>query len=478
VRVGVAGLWHETNTYSARRTELEDFEAFELLAGAAILQHHAGKGTVIGGILEGATTFEVVPVCTGGAWPAGRVAAGALESLLDRLERALAAAGRLDGLLLELHGAMVAEGVDDVEAETVRLVRRAIGNAPIAATLDLHGNPSPELAEGCDALIAYDTYPHVDMRERGLEAAELMADMLRGRRLGTLIRKVPLLSTPLGQATDAPPMRDLHELARTLASRPEIVRVSLLPGFPYADVERAGFSVLVTFERGRHEDAARVAAELVAEVEARADQFEVRRPLPEEAVERALAARHRPVVLADVADNVGGGSPGDGTVLLGELLARHATGAVVTLADAAAAREAAAAGPGGRLETAVGGKTDRRHGAPVPILGRVTRITDGRYRSRGTWMTGQEFALGTTAVVEVDGVTLVLTERAVPPFHAEQLESVGIEARDANIVVAKGAVAWRAAYGEIAGEVIEVDTPGICPLDPSVLERETIPMSV
>jgi microcystin degradation protein MlrC len=191
---------------------------------------------------------------------------------------------------------------------------------------------------------------------------------------------------------------------------------------------------------------------------------------------RALGGRGGPGLLVAGADTVGGGSPGDGTVLLGELLAQGASGAVVTIADAEAAIAAAAAGPGGRLETPVGGKTDPRHGAPVPISGRIVRITDGRYRSGGTWMTGREFELGTTAVVDAGGVTLVLTERAVPPFHAEQLESVGVHAREASIVVAKGAVAWRAAYGDIAGEVIEVDTPGICPLDPAVLERATVPM--
>jgi microcystin degradation protein MlrC len=477
IRVGIAGLWHETNTYSVRPTGLPEFEAFELLAGPSIVERHAGAGTVIGGMLEGAT-FDVVGLFTGGAWPAGRVTTEALAALLDRLERALTTAGPLDGVLLELHGAMVAEGVPDVEAETVRLVRRVVGDVPVAAVLDLHGNPTPDLVEPSNAVIAYDTYPHVDMRERGAEAAGLMGEMLGGRQLRTLIRKVPLLSTPLGQATDAPPMRDLHALARRLAARPGIARISLLPGFPYSDVARAGFSVLVTFERGRQEDAAEVAAEVVAQVEARRGEFEVRRPRPAEAVRQALAARRGPVVLVDVADNVGGGSPGDGTVLLRELLVQGAAGVVVTLADGDAARTAAAVGPGARLELSVGGKTDDRHGAPVPIVGRVVRITDGHYRAGGTWMTGREFELGTTAVVEVGGVTLVLTERAVPPFHSEQLESVGIEPREAAIIVAKGAVAWRAAYGEIAEKVIEVDTPGICPLDPSVLERTTTPMRV
>jgi microcystin degradation protein MlrC len=476
-RVGIAGLWHETNTYSVRLTEIADFEAFELLAGKKIVDRHSGTGTVIGGILEDGP-LTLVPTATGGAWPAGRVTAHAIQGLFERLERELRAAGSLDGVLLDLHGAMVAEQLDDVEAAALRLVRSVVGDVPVAVVLDLHGNPSADFISLCDAVIAYDSYPHVDMHERGREAARLMAGMLDGRRLRTSVRKVPFLSTPLAQASDQAPMRELRALADRLGARAGIVRISLLPGFPYSDVARAGFSIVVVSEEGAQEAAANAADALVADVEARAGEFEIRRPAPAEAVRQALRARRLPVILADVADNVGGGSPGDGTALLRELLGQGATGAVVTIADPAAARQAAGSGPGTTFEAAVGGKTDERHGAPVRVRGRVVRVTDGRYRTRGTWMTGREFEMGTTAVVASGGLTLVLTERAVPPFHAEQLESVGIDLRKASIIVAKGAVAWRAAYEPIAGQVIEVDTPGICPLDPSVLPRTKMPLGV
>jgi microcystin degradation protein MlrC len=477
IRVAVAGLWHETNTYSVRPTAIADYEAFELLAGAEILDRHADTRTVIGGMLADAA-FDPVPTATGGAWPAGRVTAEALAILLRRLERELRAAGPLNGVLLDLHGAMVSERIDDVELEAARLVRSVVGEIPIAAVLDLHGNPSAEFVALCDAVIAYDSYPHVDMHERGREAARLMSTMLVGRRLRTLIRKLPLLTTPLAQATADAPMRELRSIAGRLATRAGIARISLLPGFPYSDVARAGFSVLVVHEDAAERAAAETAAALVAEVDARAAEFKLERPGPADAVRQALTARRRPVVLADVADNVGGGSPGDGTALLQQLLEQRAENAVVTIADREAVHEAAAAGLGGTVETAVGGKVDGRHGAPVRVRGRVLRLTDGRYRTSGTWMTGREFEMGRTAVVKAEEITLVLTERAVPPFHSEQLESVGIEPPDASIIVAKGAVAWRAAYEPIAGHVIEVDTPGICPLDPSVLPRTTTPIAV
>src|SRR5262249_34728057 len=299
----------------AHRTVLEDFEAFELLAGDEILRRHAGTGTGIGGALE-ERRLDFVPLCTAGAWPAGRVAAKALATLFDRLEGELRAAGPLDCLLFELHGAMVSEDADDVEAEALSLVRQALDERPVVAVFDLHGNPSPELATLVDGAVAYDTYPHVDMRARGREAAAMLAAMLEGSRLRTLLRKVRLLSTPLAQATDQAPMRALRDLARRLARRPGIARISLLPGFPYSDVARAGFSVLVTATREAEDEAAEAAGEVIAEVEARAVEFELRRPGPAEAVGQALEAIRRPVVLVDVADNVGGGSAGDGTAPL------------------------------------------------------------------------------------------------------------------------------------------------------------------
>jgi microcystin degradation protein MlrC len=322
----------------------------------------------------------------------------------------------------------------------------------------------------------YDTYPHVDMRERGREAAEIIRELLDGARFQPIMRKVPLLVSPLAQGTDDTPMRDLEARARELEQSAGIRRVALFPGFPYSDVERAGVSVVVTYREGFEELAWEIATEFAAGVEQH--DWTVARPGPAEAVGEAIRSADQPTVLADVADNIGGGSPGDGTALLAELLRQQAAGAVVSIADAGVALEAARLGTGAELATRVGGKTDRFHGDPVEIRGTVLRVGDGSYRATGTWMTGQEFSMGTTAVVAVDGLTLVVMERATPPFHREQLTSLGIEPAAASVITAKGALAWRAAYGDVARRVIEVDTPGICPVDPSVLPRSTAPMRV
>ena len=474
-RVGLGGLWHETNTYSVRSTSLRDFEAFELLEGDTIVDRHAGTGTVFGGILD-APGFEPVPLFTAGAWPAGRVTAETLEVLCSRFRAALSNAGTLDGVLLNLHGAMVAHGEDDVERVVLALVRDVVGDVPVVAVFDLHGNPSPEMVGLCDAVVVYDTYPHVDMRERGREAAEIMVELLDGARYQTLTRKVPVLVSPLAQGTDDPPMRKLEARARELEQDPTIRRVALFPGFPYSDVARAGFSVVVTHLEDVGERAGVAAAEIAGDVERH--DWRLERPDPGAAVAEAIRSKVRPVVLADVADNIGGGAPGDGTALLAELFDQRAQGVVIAIADAEVAAEAARRGAGAMLEAQLGARTDRLHGDPVPIRGRVVRVTDGRYRSEGTWMSGQEFSMGTTAVVDTDGVTLVVMERATPPFHSEQLTSQGVEPEEAAIIVAKGAIAWRSAFGDVARKVIEVDTPGICPVDPDVLPRTTEPMRV
>ena len=478
-RVAIVGAWHETNTFSSRPTALADFDAFELLAGDALAEHNRGTRTVIGGYLDAVPHFaEAVPVFAAGAWPSGPVEAVALDAILDRTERGLRRSGGVDAVLLNLHGAMVGERVDDVEMALVETVRGVVGDVPVGAVLDLHANPSTALAAAADVLVSYDTFPHVDMYERGHEVAGLVGQVLDGRHLRTTIRKVPLLVCPVAQSTQGGPLGELQRRAVQRAERAGLARVCVVGGFAYSDVERAGMSVLAVHDADHAAAAAQVLDETVRDILDRAAEFHLARPDAATAVAQAMAARARPVFLADVADNIGGGSPGDGTVLLAELLRAGARDAVVTLADADVARAAEHAGVGAELDVALGGKVDRRHGDPVHVRARVRRVTDGRYRSGGYYMTGQEFGMGTTAVLDVAGNTVVVTERAVPPFHAEQLSSVGVDASAASIVVVKGALAWREAFRGVPGEVIEVATPGICPVDVADLQRRTIPVTV
>lgn len=474
-RIGIVGFWHETNTFSAAPTTIDQFRDFELATGSDVAEHNLDVGSVIGGFLD-AAEFDLVPVFSAGAWPSGPIEEQTMAELFDRAHGELARAGALDGVLLNLHGAMVAEGYDDAEVTAVQTVRDVVGDLPIAGVLDLHANPSPALIDSVDALVSYDTYPHVDMRERGREAAGLLGTVLSGTSLRTQIRKVPLLVAPIAQATDHDPMRALQRRANARAQQAGLHRVCVVGGFAYSDVTRAGMSVLAIHDDEHAAAAAEVLQETIADIEAHAADFVVARDDPATAVRRAAASTRSPVILVDVADNVGGGTPGDGTALLTELLRAGMRGAVVPIVDPQVARLAEELGEGAQIETLVGGKTDDRHGPPVPIRGRVLRVTDGRYRTSGPWMTGREFSMGTTAVIEAEGIQILVMADRTPAFHAEQFTSQGIDPARARAIVVKGAIAWRGALGDIAGEVIEVAGPGITPVDVHDLPRSTTPV--
>lgn len=473
-RVGIVGMWHETNTYSAKPTTVDDFVAYELLEGAAIVDRHEGTRSVIGGFLQIAGC-ELVPVFSAGAWPGGTVSAEAASLLLDTLGEDLTDAGSLDGVLVNLHGAMVADGHPDMESDTVGVIREVVGDIPVVCVLDFHANPSVAFLEGADVVIGYDTYPHVDMFERGAEAGDFMGRMLDTEDLCTRIGKHPLLTTPLAQWTDSEPMAGLFSRARHAAKGLGVDRVCITGGFAYADVDRAGISVLATTGVGNIDGADSLVAGVLSDIDEVADRFRLVRPNAAEAVARALAGSETPVVLADVGDNIGGGSAGDGAVLLRELLAQGATGVVSVIADANIAAEAHRVGVGGIVAGPVGGKTDRFHGPSVDITGRVVALSDGRYQSMGSWGTGQWFSMGPTARLSVEGVDLVVTSASTPPFHIEQVTHLGIDPSSVRIITAKGAVAWRSAFGELARTVIEVDTPGVCPVDITTLPRTTQP---
>jgi microcystin degradation protein MlrC len=241
-----------------------------------------------------------------------------------------------------------------------------------------------------------------------------------------------------------------------------------MAGFPYADVSKMGPSVIAVAD-GDLAAAQDVADELSGRMwEARRELF-VPCPSPEEAVRLALASDRKPVVLVDLGDNVGGGSAGDGTVLLAELLRQRAVGAVVVLCDPEAVQVARQAGPGGRFECAVGGRVDRLHGDPVRVRGVVHSLHDGTWVEDQARHGGRRFNdQGPTAVVTIDGPnTVVLNSLRTPPFSLGQITSLGIDPAHQAILVVKAAVAYKAAYGPIAARVIEVDTPGLTAIDPA-----------
>lgn len=472
MRIAIGGISHETNTFSTLPTDLSLFERRGVHASEALIPAFVGTKTIVGGFLDGARSegFEAVPTLLAEAAPSGTVTAEAFDRLTALLAEGLREAGPIDGVLLELHGAMVAENARDGDAEILRRVRDVVGSIPIVGVLDLHANISDGMVALADALVGYDTYPHVDMYERGLEAAALITRIVRGGlRTARALRK-PALMPPLPKqcTTYETPMRALIELAHRREREPGMISVTVAAGFPYADVPEAGLAVLAIAD-GDQARAEAVADEIAALAWARRDEFLVRCTPVEEALEIAAAAPDGavgPIVLADTADNPGAGAPCDGTLLLRGLLERKVQNAALgALWDPQAVQICRVAGVGATVELELGGKTDDLHGAPLSVSGRVRLLSDGRFKNLGPMNTGAETRMGPTAVLAIDGLDVVVTSNRVQALDAGLFLSQGIDPTRKRVLVLKSSVHYRGAFEPLASRVIEVDTPGLSNAD-------------
>ena len=482
MRVGVVALMHESNTFLGRQTTLADFEADLLAEGREVRERLADAHHEVGGFFErlAEEKIETVPLFAARALPHGPLTAGTADSLTGRLLEAVARAGSLDGILAAPHGAAVAENEPDFDGYWLTRLREALGrSAPLVATLDLHANVSPRMAEACDALIAYRTNPHLDQRDRGREAASLIARALRGKVRPVTATCFPPLAVNIAcQATAEPPCLDLAARADAVRVQPGVLSTSLVLGFPYADVPEMGASVLVVAD-GDRPAAERHAAELARWWWERRADFDASLPGAEEAV-RTASRLDGPICLLDCGDNVGGGSPGDGTALAHEFRRQEVGPSFVCLADPGSVRDAAAAGVGGRVELRVGGKTDGRHGEPLVAGFTVRGLFDGRFTEPEPRHGGiTTFDQGPTALVETHpGLSIMLTTRRMVPFSLRQLTAFGLEPRRFKALVAKGVHAPVAAYAPVCRHLMRVGTPGVTAVDLSSFDfrRRRLPM--
>ncbi|MBI2215835.1 MAG: M81 family metallopeptidase, partial [Candidatus Rokubacteria bacterium] len=456
---------HETNTFSTLPSGRPEFEARDLRYGGEIVERFRGTGTCLGGMIDTAAARGVtlVPSVAAAASPAGRVAKDVYEHVTGRLVADLRAAGRVDGVLLDLHGAMVPEGLEDGEGPILAAVRGAVGpGVPIAVTLDFHANVTRAMVEHATLLHGYKTYPHVDMHERGREATERLLDVVERRVRPAVAYRQPPLLPPLGrQGTACGPMRRLYDRAEEMEQDSRVVSISIFAGFPLADIHDAGLSIYVA-THGDQALADRLADELAALAWEHRREF-LHEALPvQDAVARALAIDGRPVILADMADNPGGGASGDGTEILRELLRAGARSATVAcLWDPQAAAACAAAGVGSTITVKIGGKVDDRHGAPVEVTGGVRTLSDGRFVHKGPMMRGLEGRLGLTAVLDANDVKIILISKRWQTLDPEMIRFVGIDPVAEKVLVVKSTIHYRAAFEPIAHTIVEVDAPGL-----------------
>ncbi|TNJ68288.1 M81 family metallopeptidase [Paenibacillus hemerocallicola] len=460
--IGVVGVVHETNTFAPGLTGLDAFKNDWIVGTAAFVDRYTGTKTSMGGVIDAARDLglELRPGFYTQATPSGMVTDDAFNAIADGI--ADSADHDVDGLVVILHGAMVASSYPDAEGEILRRLRAKFGRSlPMAVTLDLHGNISPEMVDLSDIIVAYDTYPHVDTYDRAVEAVHLLNSQLKGdiKPVQRLVH-TRMLVAPQAMLTASGVMKEMMDLAFELEKVQGVLNISVAGGFPYSDVEDAGMTFVVTVDNDP-ELAERCCEQLRAAAWDRRERFTVQQLEPAEAV--AMAVRHPegPVILIESSDNVGGGSPADATHILPHLLTAPKKSLIV-IRDPEAARLAAKHGIGAVLRCAIGGKSDDLHGEPVEIEGRIRTLFDGNYRHIGAYMTGQYARMGLTAVIECGNVTVVLTEERVAPWDPGHVKFVGLQPEQFHMIVVKAAIAWRTAFGDVAKLVIEVDTPGCC----------------
>lgn len=487
VRVLVAGFQHETNSFAATPAGWDAFELGDFFPtysrGHAMLDRVRYAGLPASGFIDRATAaaWEVVPSCWAGASPSAAVTADAFEriatALRDDVEAALAS-GRLDGVYLDLHGAAVCEHLDDLETELLRIVRSlAGGEMPIVASLDLHANVDWTMLELADQLVAYRTYPHVDMRETG-ERAFAMLDL----RLRTGVRPAFALARPdfllpiVSQATLHDPAASIYHLLEDLDTK-HGCDASFAPGFPAADVARCGPSIWAYGP-----DAASVVTRIAGEIDRTRDQWQAHTLEADAAVARACIVAteaERPVLIADVQDNPGAGADGNTTGLL-HALVRAGAGhrwpgriAIGLISDAAAVAHAAQTGVGNTTSLSIGIEVAIFDGGtsdpPIVAEAVVRALSDGVATLRGPMMHGAVVNAGPSACVEIEGILVALCSARTQMLDRALFQMVGIEPERMKIIAVKSAVHFRADFEPIAAECVLAKAPGPMAADPADL---------
>ncbi len=489
MRVAVAGFIHETNTFSPHTATLSRFleaDGWPPLLTRDDLDGGLGNANIAAaGFLRAARSdgADIVPVLWCSAVPSGPVTAEAYESIVGQILDGLRAAGPVDAVYLDLHGAMVTEQARDGDGATLAAVRAEVGaSTAVVASLDLHANVSDAMVEASDVLVAFRSYPHLDMAETGQRTYRVLKSVLpavrNGRPPAKVLERGPFLVPLVSQCTEVDPVRRLYaDLAGHEAGAPApVYTMSLAMGFPPADTWETGPVVLsyADTERAAAAATARVLRQLTA-----AEPY-LALPLysPRAAITKAIRVADASgglVVVADTRDNPGAGGAGDTTGLLSAAVDTGQDGlGVGVLADPDTVAQAAAAGVGSRISVRLGGRSD---GQPYVGDARVTALGDGRFPATGPMFAGSTMDLGPMAGLQCGRVAVAVASRRMQAADRSMFRHVGIDPDSLRVVVVKSSVHFRADFHH-AKAVVMADAPGLNPVNHDLLAYQHLRSSV
>jgi microcystin degradation protein MlrC len=476
-RIVVGGFLHETNTFAPTKATYDAF-----VHGGGWPSMVLGKDVLtirninvgLAGFIDAAETlgWELVPTIFAAATPSAHVTRDAYERIAKVIVDGIASAGRLDAVYLDLHGAMVAEHFDDGEGEILSRVRKVIGKElPLVVSLDLHANVTPKMVENADVLIAYRTYPHVDMADTGSACARHLALLLKSKlRFAKAFRQLPFLIPISWQCTNDQPTKSIYEKVAALESG-AVPTLSFAPGFPAADFADCGPSV---FAYGRTQaDADAAADKISAIIESHEDDFDGKIYSPDEGVQLAMElskAAKRPIIIADTQDNPGAGGDSDTTGMLRALVRNGATQAATgVIYDPESAKAAHQAGAGATVTLALGGKSGITGDAPYKETFIVEKLSDGNFIAPGPYFGGRAMEMGPSASLRIGDVRVVVASHKAQLADRAMYRYVGIEPTEQKILVNKSSVHFRADFEPIAEKLLICAAPGAMPADTATL---------
>ena len=473
MRVAVGGYLVVANSFATQRTGLGQFQRSKL-SGDDLINRMGRGDNAIAGFLRGAReqAWNVAPLDYFFPGLAGKNTDEAHQWAKETLMSSLRKAQPLDGVFLQMHGTAASDSIADCDGDLLRSIRAVVGDrVPVIASLDGHANVSQLMASAATMLIGVKTNPHYDFLTVGQQAARVMAGALDGSLRPSMAWAQPALVAPLQKLYVAPgwPMDHLMRLANNRsAGNAHVLDISLLGGFFVSDRLETGPSVVAT-TNGEQSLGSEIAHEIKEAFWARRREFLTDMVPVADAVREAISTDDSPVILGDLADSGGAGTPGDGTAILAELLRQNARGAVVgNIADPGAVQQAMTVGVGKQVTLTVGGKVDRFHGEPVSLAGRVRVIHDGVYTASTKFNFGT-YHRGPTVVVDCGGTEVILTSRACLVFEPNHFRSLGIEPAQRKIIVCKAELQHRAGMATVGRTFIDVDAPGLATQDLSRL---------
>ena len=474
MKVVVALMQHETNTFSPLPTILESFASGVGLKvppmGQQAIDIYGRADFAFSAMLDvaGKNGAEISVPIAAYAEPSGKVADAAFEFIAGKICSAVVEG--CDALLLDLHGAMVTESFDDGEGELLRRIRNLAPELPIAVALDFHTNLTSSMVDNCSVIDGYRTYPHVDMYATGERAANsLFSAMQDNIETKMRWRSLPMMTHMIKQTPLQQPMKGIMDRAIAAVDAGELMNVSIFGGFPLADIPHVSLSVLSVEKPGQTRANSLIDALCDMAWERRAD-FIFEAEALGVSIEYAKNLEAFPVVIADHGDNSGAGGSADDLTVLGEMLEQGLEGIIAgPIWDPTAVSQMISAGEGAEVSLSIGGKTHvpaiNQVGRGIQCRGRVSKISNGRFKLTGPMQTGLVVNIGRAVVLDIGAAKLLVSAERWEPYDPGCFTHAGLDPEAFRYILIKSRQHFRAAFEPIAKHVVLAAGPGVCSSD-------------